>query len=67
MVSVENQTSNISEYATRIRWKSLKTNSRQKEEDGSEWLGQGGKEVPNRGTYPDPQFVLAEHVFIYTL
>lgn len=67
MVSVENQTSNISEHATRIRWKSLKTTSRQKEQNGSGCLGQGGKEVPNRGTHPDPQFVLSEHIFTYTL
>lgn len=46
MVGVENRTSNVNGRATRIRWTSLKTNSRRKEPNVSEYLGRGGKQVP---------------------
>ena len=46
MVSVENRISNVIGHATRIRWKSCKINSRQKEQNISECLGQGDKQAP---------------------
>lgn len=55
MVSVKNWTSNINDHAMKIRWTSLKTNSRHKEQNRSECWAREVNMCPDRGRHPNPQ------------
>lgn len=52
MVTVGNQSSKVNGDAARVRWISLKNNSRQKEQNGSKCLDQGGQHVPKQEKVP---------------